>query len=91
MSFIKLTKKYKAAEESDIKLLIDKYLKHYEEIYTEFWTADAGSSDDLKLIGAVHEARYLLTHILGIEGQTLDFIQFKVESNHDHMRIYDII
>lgn len=85
---------YKEAEASDLRSTIDKYLKHYENIYTEFWEAEAGSAEDLKAIGAVYEARYLLTHIFGIEGETLDFIQFKVESgkfNHTTVKIHDIM
>lgn len=82
---------YKEAERVKRGELIDKYLKHYEDIYRNFWQADAGSSEDLKSIGAVYEARYLLQHIFGIEGQTLDFIQYKVEKENSRMHFCDII
>lgn len=82
---------YLEAERQNRGELIDKYLKHYERVYATFWEAEAGSQEDLKAIGAVHEARYLLQHILGIEGQTLDYIQFKVEKNNSRNIFRDII
>lgn len=33
------------------------FLKEYERVYIEFWTSDW--DDDLKEMGAVHEARYI--------------------------------
>lgn len=56
------------------------FLKEYERVYKGFWTSDW--DNDLKELGAVHEARYIGKKFFGISQEAFDFVQFKVENNY---------